>query len=267
MTNSIRNLLKEQGWRQGVIVEADASQHPNALGYLVLTQTCDCINPDFDKEPHLELLPLVVISGDPIHSYKDGRNPRVLHFPLNGMGKSIWVEAKAAEIFVTERKTQELRVILHDFCVDSPILNDLILWRAARYLRVGFPDSFELAFEPFASKFRKMVERHHKLIDTILVSLVPWAEIADDECYEIKIHFLVTPVIAANEGIMTQLGELTKKVEKLFATSTKFVTPRCTVTALTEMNLWERRKYLDFTRFDYFSFGKEEETDAENFQI
>lgn len=39
-----------------------------------------------------------------------------------------------------------------------------------------------------------------------------------------------------------------------------FDNPRCRIFGLDEMNLWEARRFVDFTRYDYLSFGKGEES-------
>lgn len=59
---------------------------------------------------------------------------------------------------------------------------------------------------------------------------------------------------------MQALKCLSERIQSLFANSPKFYSPQCQVTSLDEMSLWSARKFLDFSRYDYLSFGKEEDT-------
>ena len=80
----LRHELKDAGWKQGVILQPEGiSDDKDTIGFLVISQTCDCINPNFVKEPYLELLPLKkrnTKKGNPDPDFSDGKNPRELHF-------------------------------------------------------------------------------------------------------------------------------------------------------------------------------------------
>jgi hypothetical protein len=62
--SDIREQLIKLGWRQGSIIEAGAIAHEvfanqaGADAFLVLNQTCDVLNPSWEKEPFVEILPL-----------------------------------------------------------------------------------------------------------------------------------------------------------------------------------------------------------------
>jgi hypothetical protein len=74
--SDLRQSLKDVGWRQGVILKPGPFPQKEAFGFLVLNQTCDCINPSFEKEPHLELLPLENwVGGSPVAGAKTARIP------------------------------------------------------------------------------------------------------------------------------------------------------------------------------------------------
>ena len=138
------------------------------------------------------------------------------------------------------------------------MLSDLILWRAQRYLRTAFPDSFENAFYPLHKTFGKEVAKCEGDIESILISILPFEELEDEERYEIQLHFMVTPNVMRQLESMQGLKHLSENIQKLFADSPEFDAPICSVTCLDEMNLWEARKFIDFSRYDYLSFGKEE---------
>ncbi|RYD70634.1 MAG: hypothetical protein EOP84_26360 [Verrucomicrobiaceae bacterium] len=228
------------------------------MGFVVLSQTCDCLNPDFSKEPHLELLPLEKIVGQPDSSLRNGRNPRQIQFQIQESGQEIWVNARITDICRVDRRYQEGLALSQDCSLTRATLDDLIHWRAQRYVRTAFPDSFETAFLSVSKKFGKLVSRHEKHIDSLLISLSPFEEIGEGECYEMQLRLMVTPLVMGQPTVVGQLKEMAAKIEELFGESSRFESPRCSVSGLDEMTLWEARNFLDFTRYDYLSFGQDE---------
>ncbi len=256
--SDLRQILIDKGWRQGVIVSPGHFGHQDSIGCLVLTQTCDCINPDFQKEPHLELLPLEKLTENPNSQLKNGKNPRQIHFQIQENGREIWVSAKIADIFQFDRAEHTSLTFASYYTLSRSSLDRLIHWRAQRYLRTAFPDSFELAFRSFAEHFRKKIENHESKIDSLLISLLPFKELEDGDRYEIQLHLMVTPLIMAQPETVQALQGLSKEIEQLLAESPAFDSYSCSVACLDEMNLWDARKFVDFTRYDYLSFGIEE---------
>ncbi len=256
--SDLRQALKDAGWRQGVILAPKPSSHPAACGFLVLNQTCDCINSDFQKEPYLELLPLEKLAGKPDPNLQNGKNPRQIHFQIQENGQDIWVNAVIAEIFLFDRSGHASLVFLLGLTLSKSALEDLILWRAQRYLRPAFPDSFENAFRPLAKDFGKEIAKCEGDIGSLLISVLPFEELKDEERYEIQLHFMVTPSVMRQTESIKALKSLSENIQKLFEESVWFDAPICTVTPLSEMNLWDARKFIDFSRYDYLSFGKEE---------
>jgi hypothetical protein len=123
--------------------------------------------PKIETEPWLELLPLVKLTGKPDSRMKNGRNPRQIHFQIREDGNEIWVRAKMAEIVHFPRSEQLSLRIASDFSLSQAVLDDLIQWRAERYLRTAFPDAFENAFRPLTDRFAKAIGVHDRAIDSI----------------------------------------------------------------------------------------------------
>ena len=257
--SEVRRALKDAGWQQGVILAPGPFAHPNASGFLVLNQTCDCLNDDFVKEPYLELLPLVKLTSQPDSRLKGGQNPRQIHFEIEENGVNIWVSAGIAEIIQFGRAEHASLAFARGFALSESALEDLILWRAQRYLRPAFPDSFENAFRPLAKNFGKEIAKCEGDINSLLISILPFEELKDEECYEIQLHFMVTPSVMRQPESMQVLKSLSEKIQSIFADSPKFDFPQCQVTSMDEMSLWSARNFLDFSRYDYLSFGKEED--------
>lgn len=258
--SDLRQTLIDAGWKQGAILQPGPFGHKEAFGFLVLNQTCDCVNSDFEKEPYLELLPLVKVVGKPNSRIKNGENPRQIQFQMQENGHGIWVQSKITEAFQFDRAAHASLEFSASYRLSQTSLDDLIRWRAQRYVRTAFPDSFEGAFGAIHENFRKLVSKHESLIDSLLLSLSPFEEIEEGDCYQIQLRLMADPSIMAQPELAERLHELSEKIEKLFAESACFDHPRCRVFGLDEMNLWEARRFVDFTRYDYLSFGKEEES-------
>jgi hypothetical protein len=255
---NLRQKLIEAGWRQGALVEPDPSAHADAFAYVVLNQTCDCINPKFETEPWLELLPLVKLPGKPDSRLKNGRNPRQIHFQICEGGKELWVQAKIAEIVHFDRAEQLSLTIASDYSLPPAVLEHLVQWRAARYVRPAFPDAFENAFRLLTDPFAKIIGPYEDQIDSMLISLAPFAELVEGEGYEIELHIMIEPAVMARTTVVDNLVALTSALRTLLEGSPAIASVKCHVTSLDMMSLWEERSFLDFTRYDYLSFGRDE---------
>ncbi len=264
----LRDRLIAGGWKQGVIMEPASLQQAgvagmdDAVGFLVLTQTCDCINPDFGKEPHLELLPLVLRNtrkGNPDPDYENGRNPREIHFWITFKGEQKCAVSRIKDIQLLERELIEVFGFSKEIIISREAIDDIIEWRAARYSRTAFPDGFEGAFRTVSDGFGEIMARDEAVVDSLLISISPFDEIEECDCYEIELHLMVTPSVMGQPETIEALKKSAREIEELFATSPFFDSPKCSVTCLGVMNLWDARKLLDFSRYDYLSFGKEED--------
>jgi hypothetical protein len=256
--DNLRQRLIDAGWRQGVLVGPGRFGHAGACAFVVLNQTCDCINPKVENEPWLELLPLVKLTGKPDSHMKNGRNPRQIHFQIRESGEEIWVGAKISEIERFDRSEQLSLSIASEFILPEAVLEDLIQWRAARYLRTAFPDAFENAFRPLTERFAKAIGEHDRLIDSILISLTPFAELQAEERYEIEVNLMIEPDVVARIADVQALRGIASKLKGILEESPAIASASCHVTDLDDMTLWEARRFLDFTRFDYLSFGQDE---------
>lgn len=256
----LRQRFIDAGWCQGGVVEPGAFGHAEACVFLVLNQTCDCINPKIENEPWLELLPLVKLTGKPDSRLKNGKNPRQIHFKIRENGKEVWVGARIAEIIQFDRSEQLSLRIASDFMLPQAVLEDLIQWRAERYLRTAFPDGFENAFRPLTDRFAKAIGAHERKIDSILISLTPFAELEDGESYEIVMHLMIEPAVMARTADVEALGNVASALRSVLEASPAIASAACHVNSLDMMTLWEAKRFLDFTRYDYLSFGQDEAT-------
>ena len=264
--SDLRERLIAAGWRQGVILdpgsllEVGVAGMDHAVGFLVLTQTCDCINPDFGKEPHLELLPLFprdTKKGKPDPNYVDGKNPREIHFWISFNKEQKCVVARIRDIQLVERERIEELHFSDEIVILREVVDDIVDWRAARYSRTAFPEAFETAFRTITESFSEIIARDQSVIESLLISILPFDEIEEGDCYEIHLHLMVTPTVMGQPNTIESLNESAEEIKDLFETCAAFGSAECKVTSLDEMTLWKSRRLLDFSRYDYLSFGKE----------
>jgi len=262
--DDLRERLIAAGWRQGVILDPgslhQAGVAGEVVGYLVLTQTCDCINPDFVKEPHLELLPLRLRKtkkGNPDPAYENGKNPREIHFWIEFKGESKCAVAKIKEIHLIDRERIEDFHFSREISISREAIDDIIEWRAARYSRTAFPEAFEAAFRPISESFGEIMIRHESDVDSLLIRITPFEEIAQGDCYEIQLYLMVVPSVIGQPETIQALCKSAKEIENLFGMCAAIGSMKCSVANLDDMTLWKARRLLDFSRYDYLSFGKE----------
>lgn len=264
----LRDRLIAAGWKQGVVLNPGSVQQAgiavgeDIIGFLVLTQTCDCINPDYEKEPYLELLPLVLRNskkGNPDPAYENGKNPREIHFWITWKGEQKCAVAQIKQIGLVDRAQIETFHISPDLIISRAVIDDIIEWRAARYYRTAFPEAFEACFRQINKKFGEIISKHQSEIDSILIGILPFDEVQEGDFYEIQLHLMVTPSVMGQPETVESLKQSAKEIETLFASCDAFGAMECAVTNLGEMSLWQARGLLDFTRYDYLSFGKDEE--------
>lgn len=263
--SELRERLIAAGWRQGVILEpsslkeAGVAVMDDAIGFLVLTQTCDCINPDFEKEPYLELLPLVLRKtkkGKPDPDFENGMNPREIHFWITLKGERKCVVSRIKDIQLIKRDGIEGFQFSEDIGISKGEIDDIVEWRAARYSRTAFPEAFETAFRAIKEGFSEIITRNESAIESLLIQISPFGEIEEGDGYEIHLRLLVTPALMGQPQTIESLKKAATEIEALFLTCDAFATTECAVTSLGQMTLWEARNFLDFSRYDYLSFGK-----------
>ena len=263
----LRERLIAGGWKQGVILDlgsllqAGVAVMEGCVGFLVLTQTCDCINPDFGKEPHLELLPLVprkTKKGKPDPDFENGQNPREIHFWITLRGEPMCVFSRIKDIQLIPRERIEAYRFSDEIVISREEIDDIVEWRAARYSRTAFPEAFETAFRTIKEGFSEIIARNESAIESLLISISPFGEIEEGDGYEITLHMMVTPAVMGQAETIESLKESAREIEDLFTSCAAFVDAECAVTGLDEMTLWNSRKLLDFSRYDYLSFGKED---------
>ncbi len=253
-----REALINEGWQQGVIIDRLSECPESLLGYIVLSQSCDCLHESTETEPYFEVLPVQKILS-PDGNFQNGSNPRKIHFELQQDSSKIWVEANITQVKFLDRKKHSEYSVLQTTAISKASLDSLILWRADRYLRPAFPDSFNKAFlQKCKNAFGKCIKKNHLLINGLKITLDHYNEIPEgsEDQYEVNLLIIATPNDYA--GNSSELSVIQDALEKALNKSTIF-SATCHVTSSDQVTLYqlESNAWLDFKNYDYLSFANE----------
>lgn len=156
-------IIKNYGWGQGAVVPSslnDFVSHSKLFPisepdgnsfFIVVSQSCDVVHREMDKEPVCELLlARLVAKADGNVFY--GKNPRVLQFTFDGSTYQV----DAREVYFIQRKYLAEYSPRTDVVLPQSVLISLIRWKGRRYTRPAFPDAF-------GERVGKKVQALHKV--------------------------------------------------------------------------------------------------------
>ena len=214
--------LKQLGWRQGSVltdedyvslVSSFTATHANPVG-IVLSHSCDVLNPVLKKFPKIEIIVGRFITS-PDSRCQQRRNPRILHLPIQVEGVEKWIELRVENRTFVERD----KFSGHKVDVDRHILerdrHDMSLWISGAYYRSALPDSFQMCLDPNRTDFDRIYGNLNRYISDILVSIHPNGELQSEQRYSATVTLIVE-----NEADIT-VGEVIENREQLEETLKK----------------------------------------------
>lgn len=223
IVETVGERLRELGWRQGVILPAahlletlpDGSAVSGEHHLLVVSQSCDLVHHDLEKEPHAVFLLLRshdVTSAEFAH----GRNPRVLHFT--------GPDGKCFEAIAWHQITISRKRLLEPLPEGTTKLfgSDLRVvtgWLAKRFTRIAFPDDFNDALRFQEGAIRKMMKKRHHLFSEILLRVEPFEDLEAGETYKLICYLLMPPEIHDNPRELAAARLVAAKLEEVFEKS------------------------------------------------
>lgn len=211
MPDSLGSQLDEKGWQAGAVIrhdcvpvllphltrygqEAPTFEHHDWL--VVLSQTCDVVQHDLEKEPLVEILhcrPVEELRPD----FQGRKSTRRLDFRAN--------KETHANVCLTAHATADRYVVTRDLLLSfSPDENrrlsekaviNLHEWYALRYSRPAWPDAFVDRINA-AKNVRKKLSTALKQVPTddveVRVAIKPYdQELAKGQSYNIALYFIV----------------------------------------------------------------------------
>jgi len=189
--------IVQHGWRQGAVLLPESAPDTNAFEpslkninaksiLIVITQDCDIVQPDFEKEPYVEILLASPVSGATNGNCLYGKNPRLIQFHVG---------ERCFEASCHDRARMDRRILatcspceIH--CVDEDHILMLRQWLAKRYTRPAFPDQLNrrVNAKPYGPAIRKILEQRGHLFQQIFLSCTPRdEELLDGTPYQLAI--------------------------------------------------------------------------------
>ena len=161
--DDIGERLREDGWRQGIIVPAsylleglpDGSPATEVDHAMVVSQSCDLVHHSLDNEPSALILVLKKIDSGSI-DLMHGRSPRQLHFQsIDGP----WFEAWAWNQVVIPRDHLAGKAALKEIQLAPRTLRTVLDWLAKRFTRIAFPDGFNDSLKAKSGAIGKLLKK------------------------------------------------------------------------------------------------------------
>jgi hypothetical protein len=216
--------IRDRGWRQGSALLPDSLPGdcvfepalPDASGeavFLILTQDCDLVQSDFEKEPFVELIRAVPVErtdGNLLY----GKNPRRIHFRIG----EITFEASCHERSRTSRRHLATCTPSAAHALDPLTLALLREWIAKRYTRPAFPDAFNERVRQGQNgrAIRKLLEREGHYFFDLYLSCNPFdRELPEGEPYEIMVWPTMGSEDYRDEEMRKAAGDACVDLEKL----------------------------------------------------
>lgn len=197
MNMDVRSKLIASGWRQGALIfnfkEDDFNTHAhieldeNDI-YVVISQTCDLINPDFNNEPFFEVLRISKTNSEPQNEYTGGKNSREIHFQIELDGEVTTFRALPYERFFVDR--QLLNSNSPDAYLTDETREMLSAWLIKRFSRAAFPDTYDQRWKGRLKQIERVIKRL-KLIEDIYIKILPFEEVDDGTKYQVEIYILM----------------------------------------------------------------------------
>ena len=208
--------LEEAGWRQGSVVKPsdlhcllDMIGRPYEAGLvlLVATQSCDIANNNIESDPYIEFSVARNIESPKGH-FTHNKNPRTLHTHVtcrtgdDEVFKEDSLELRAFDkVSVPKEKLAGLQPDLNRV-LEQRQLASYVAWLAARYSRPALPSAFNdriSAADP-KGKLRNKVRKGNEQLVGIYVEIIPDAEIAASESYNVNLLGLLPAGLAGDSS-------------------------------------------------------------------
>jgi hypothetical protein len=197
-----RSKLIELGWQQGILFAPNTDERltksahysiPAEALLLVVSQTCDLVQGDMEREPFFEVLCLYPLDRELRGDCADGKNSRELEFTcqLQGHAAQHWLA------YPFKRHLVDRRMLLdhepQSFLENTHTLTMILNWLARRYTRTAFPEDFvEQINQPKRRKaISKKFSQLNPYISNVYIRLDPFQEISGDEVYEVELILLM----------------------------------------------------------------------------
>lgn len=223
----------------------------NAI-YTLISQDCDIVNTDSEKEPYVDLL-LTKQNDTATENYRKGKNPRILHLNLD----TNVLEYSIHDIVSVPKEN------LCKFEYDSSVvvtgenLSMLVSWLSNRYSRTAYPDEFNrrLRRNKTDKKIEKIMSQYGGNTKGIFVLLNTYGELPAESNYEFEFILLVEPRYYENEVAMEMIDECLEKIARCFDKLDEIKLISYKIRSMEDISLYDFLKYKKWD-LDYLSYNE-----------
>lgn len=257
--------IRKNNWRQGSVICTDdhdlidterGCETPKNARWILISQTCDIVHHSFDAEPTVEILLASPVKGKHDGNCTNGKNPRILHIPININGDSAGYECRICSRAYLSRNLLADRAPDSAAQLNHEILQITTRWLASRYTRTAFPDAFVSRLTASQKKLKKALEKDGSDISGLYIALKPWGEITGTKYYKMVLVGTIREPISNDEhrkakahGSLMQIAAVLEKCKGIIVEDTMLLSEsEMTLDDIRSMHRWD---------FDYLSLRQE----------
>lgn len=247
--------IRANGWRQGSLLMPSDLPHdtlaslnlPEQALLYVLAHDCDLVQPDFEKEPSVELLVIVPIDT-PDGNHAHGKNSRIIDFDTGaGTFRAVchsrftlprWIlcTVKPADLPPVDEYTRDM----------------ISQWISKRYIRPAFPDTFNRRLAAQKKQIQKFLKNHGARFWQILVACNPsHEELPDGDPYELLVWLVESPDFDASAASVTS-SSLANDFANILKQCPSINLEECRVVTEDDVTLGHTRLFSEWD-FDYLT--------------
>lgn len=246
-------LIRANKWRQGCILlpevlapalRKELRLEANSLLY-ILTHDCDLVQPNFSKEPYVEVLVLrqiIDVDGSFVH----GKNSRLLDLQI---GESSY-RASCHERHGLDRKLLAQSNPSEVHSIGEGTIDMIAEWMSKRYVRPAFPDEFNRRLGRESARIRKFFKKHGKDFNRIYIICDPLKEeLKEDTSY----HLSVWLVLNDDDCSPESMQEVVTSLEQILGGCAGIEIGDCYAVNESELTLAHLR-VMSLWDFDYLTY-------------
>jgi len=244
--------IRAQGWTQGSVLSgtdlARTSQPANQVVvrfaelYVVASHPCDVVNRDLDREPMVDILPMVAVS-EQNGNLTFGKNPRQLHQAWDGRTYEMDLVGRITIQRIYLASTRPVGQL------DASAQRLFAAWLGSRYSRPAFADSFNERVREAAKPIARVLKKDgHAMSGIYLATTIE--ELPSDQDYKLIVLICMREKDSEVPALWADVNEAADQIADLLDDCDGIKVMECGVKSEADTNLEELRTYA---RWDYDS--------------
>jgi len=241
------NKIRVAGWRQGSFLQIFKNENQDLEEglYLIISHDCDILHHSFEDETSVEVL-LCLPTNTPNGNMFYGKNPRKIHFQLNGSG---YYECSMRNRYFVDRYFFTSKNPCTEIEISKETLSIITSWLAKRYNRDAFPDAFnERMADKNKKKLQNILQKVGENIYKFLIKLDSYEELDENQAYKIE---LLLAYHQKNEDLA--LEDALEKMIDIIRKNSGIEVTEYRVKSLDEISLEDAGNFREWD-FDYLSY-------------